>query len=124
MNNLGLCWAYCGLSLSSGEWCYTTKKSTGLWKGDYVACTKDSGEVKLTFDEKTRSNIIINIIISQYVFSQNVKNVGHVEVHVLCFNHRHGMIILKNYGILSERKQINWIFSNYLLEFEFKLNIS
>lgn len=33
----GYCWAYCGVSLSSGSWCYTTEVQAQ--SGDYVTCT-------------------------------------------------------------------------------------
>lgn len=36
----GYCWAWCGFSLSSGEWCYTTKTHTQ--SHDYVTCKQDS----------------------------------------------------------------------------------
>lgn len=32
------CWTYCGLSLSSGEWCYTTNGQSG---GPYKRCETD-----------------------------------------------------------------------------------
>lgn len=35
----GKCWTWCGLSLSSGEWCYTTKGKT--WDGGYISCSDD-----------------------------------------------------------------------------------
>lgn len=35
----GKCWAWCGVSLSDGEWCYTTKTYSQSY--DYVACTSD-----------------------------------------------------------------------------------
>lgn len=38
--HMGYCWAYCGLSLSSGDWCYTTMTHTQSF--DYVPCTHDS----------------------------------------------------------------------------------
>lgn len=36
----GYCWNYCGLSLSSGDWCYSTKTYSQSY--DYVRCDKDS----------------------------------------------------------------------------------
>lgn len=36
----GYCWAWCGLSLSSGDWCYTTKTYSQSYQ--YVSCTYDS----------------------------------------------------------------------------------
>lgn len=36
----GYCWTYCGLSLSTGDWCYTTKSYS--YSRDYVTCTHDS----------------------------------------------------------------------------------
>lgn len=36
----GYCWAYCGASMSSGTWCYTTK--TFSQSKAYVKCTKNS----------------------------------------------------------------------------------
>lgn len=35
----GKCWAWCGVSLSDGEWCYTTKTYSQSY--DYVPCTSD-----------------------------------------------------------------------------------
>lgn len=35
----GKCWAWCGVSLSDGEWCYTTKTYSQSY--NYVACTTD-----------------------------------------------------------------------------------
>lgn len=35
----GYCWTYCGLSLSSGDWCYTTKTYSQSF--DYVRCSRD-----------------------------------------------------------------------------------
>lgn len=34
----GYCWAYCGVSLNSGEWCYTTKSGNSM-DGNKVPCT-------------------------------------------------------------------------------------
>lgn len=36
----GYCWAWCGVSLSDGEWCYTTKTYSQSYK--YVKCKKNS----------------------------------------------------------------------------------
>ncbi len=36
----GYCWAYCGLSLSNGDWCYTTKSYSQSFQ--YVRCIDDS----------------------------------------------------------------------------------
>lgn len=36
----GYCWTYCGLSLSRGDWCYTTKTYSQSF--DYVECSADS----------------------------------------------------------------------------------
>lgn len=36
----GYCWAWCGLSLSNAEWCYTTEGST--YDFQYVRCQRDS----------------------------------------------------------------------------------
>ncbi|OXA48685.1 Allergen Tha p 2 [Folsomia candida] len=36
-----LCWAYCGLSYTSGEWCYTTR-GVQSQNGEYVSCNMDS----------------------------------------------------------------------------------
>lgn len=36
----GYCWAWCGISLSGGEWCYTTKTHTQSY--EYVECKQDS----------------------------------------------------------------------------------
>lgn len=33
----GKCWAWCGVSLSDGEWCFTTKTYSQSY--DYVPCT-------------------------------------------------------------------------------------
>lgn len=35
----GKCWAWCGVSLSDGEWCYTTKTYSQSYA--YVPCTTD-----------------------------------------------------------------------------------
>lgn len=35
----GYCWAWCGVSLTDGEWCYTTRKYSQSY--DYVPCTHD-----------------------------------------------------------------------------------
>lgn len=35
----GSCWAYCGISLSSGDWCYTTKTYSQSYA--YVSCKHD-----------------------------------------------------------------------------------
>lgn len=35
----GKCWAWCGVSLSDGEWCYTTKTYSQSY--EYVPCTSD-----------------------------------------------------------------------------------
>lgn len=36
----GYCWAWCGVSLSGGEWCYTTKTHSQSYA--YVECKDDS----------------------------------------------------------------------------------
>lgn len=36
----GSCWAWCGVDLSAGEWCYTTKAHSQSYK--YVSCSSDS----------------------------------------------------------------------------------
>lgn len=36
----GFCWAWCGVSLESGEWCFTTKTYSQSYK--YVTCQYDS----------------------------------------------------------------------------------
>lgn len=36
----GYCWAYCGLSLGSGDWCYTTKTYSQSY--EYIRCDDDS----------------------------------------------------------------------------------
>lgn len=36
----GYCWAWCGVSLSGGEWCYTTKTKSQSY--EYVECKQDS----------------------------------------------------------------------------------
>lgn len=36
----GYCWAYCGVSLSGGEWCYTTKTYSRSFQ--YVTCSNDN----------------------------------------------------------------------------------
>lgn len=36
----GLCWAYCGLSLSSLDWCYTTESYSQSY--EYVTCEYNS----------------------------------------------------------------------------------
>lgn len=38
--NKGFCWAWCGVSLSDGEWCYTTKTHSQSF--EYVPCKYDS----------------------------------------------------------------------------------
>lgn len=35
----GKCWAWCGVSLSDGEWCYTTKTYSQSY--EYVSCSSD-----------------------------------------------------------------------------------
>lgn len=35
----GKCWAWCGVSLSNGEWCYTTKTYSQSYA--FVPCTSD-----------------------------------------------------------------------------------
>lgn len=35
----GRCWAWCGVSLSSGEWCYTTRTYSQSY--EYVPCDSD-----------------------------------------------------------------------------------
>ena len=36
----GYCWAWCGVSLSGGEWCYTTRTYSQSF--NYVSCNSDS----------------------------------------------------------------------------------
>lgn len=36
----GFCWAWCGVSLTGGEWCYTTKTYSQSF--NYVSCQYDS----------------------------------------------------------------------------------
>lgn len=36
----GSCWAYCGIDLSHGDWCYTTRSHSQSY--DYVGCTRDT----------------------------------------------------------------------------------
>lgn len=36
----GNCWAYCGLNLAGGDWCYTTKAHSQSYQ--YVSCTDNS----------------------------------------------------------------------------------
>lgn len=38
--NKGYCWAWCGVSLTDGEWCYTTKSYSQSF--EYVPCQYDS----------------------------------------------------------------------------------
>lgn len=37
----GYCWAWCGVSLSDGEWCYTSKNNY-TQSHEYVECKEDS----------------------------------------------------------------------------------
>lgn len=36
----GKCWAWCGVSLSGGEWCYTTRRNSSQ-SYEYVSCTSE-----------------------------------------------------------------------------------
>ncbi|XP_055306973.1 allergen Tha p 2-like [Sitodiplosis mosellana] len=36
----GYCWAWCGVSLTGGEWCYTTRSYSQSFQ--YVTCNQDS----------------------------------------------------------------------------------
>lgn len=38
--NSGYCWAYCGISLKGGDWCYTTETYSQSYQ--YVTCKDDS----------------------------------------------------------------------------------